>query len=212
MILNNPTASPVYLDIYQPDGEPNATGSYIPAGATVDLAADGNATSEQIFNSIPQIRTAVETDNLLVVSVGAVLSKQDSLDNLAISYKAFLSPTITLEWTENGRLNDNSYLHNGVLEGGQHNGFILPYDCEPVEVGWSLNPDNKQDGQFVFKNNSDDQVTIGTVSIEDNHGHEIAITGSDFTPFICPKDKRIAVVWKGSRIDDVTLTVTFREV
>ena len=210
MIVKNPTAGTVYCDIYQPTSGTDQ--NYIPAGATVDLIADGNATQQEVYESLLYINMMVEVEKLQVVSVGVALNKADSLANIATIFKSFLSPTFTLQWTENGRLSDKNYMHNGVLSGGTNNGFILPYDCEPVEVSWSLDHDNKQAGSFVFHNNSDNSVTLGTVNIADDHGHDIEKTGVDFTAFKCPKDKRIAVQWQGPQIDDVTLNVTFREV
>ena len=210
MILNNPTSSTVYFPIYQPDSEPNSTGAYIPAGATVDLAADGNASEEAIFNSIPLIRSAIEDDKLFIVSVGTILSKQDSLDNLAIRFKSFLRPTQTIEWTENGRLTDNSFLHNGVLAGGEHNGFIFDEVYEVVSAAWEQDHSEQSGGHFVFKNNSD-QETIGSIAIASD-GHGVEHSGTDFTAFTLPKNKRVGIQWQGSTITDVTLIVTLREV
>ena len=83
MIVKNTTAAAVYLPIYQPETAPNALNAYIPASATVDLVADGNASVDDISTS-ETLRSLVRTGTLLLVIDGTELSAAQGFIALAV--------------------------------------------------------------------------------------------------------------------------------
>ena len=91
VIVKNTTAEKVYLPIYQPEDAPDELNSFIPASATVDLIADGNASPIEVAQSYT-LKQRVEDGTLVIVVNGVQLTAVHS--PIALSFIASSLGTI----------------------------------------------------------------------------------------------------------------------
>jgi len=85
MKLRNVTAEPVYLAIYQPVlGAHDASNAFLPAGVDVDLQQDGNAQPYAIFNAMGEIKSLINSGEVVFVENGQPMTQSASLESFSL--------------------------------------------------------------------------------------------------------------------------------